>query len=79
MLSNLQSDTQTIKEDLSQQSQTLDQSIKVVESAVDDCLKSEMRRDEEIRSIEKEVTELKETITVVSPSLCLSLCFRKES
>lgn len=59
ILQTIQTDTEIVKNEMTQQTEKLGQAIKEVESAIDECLSGEIKRDEELMKIQSEVDGLR--------------------
>lgn len=74
ILETLQTDTGALKEDLASQREKVEGAIKEVHDAMEQCMKGETERDEEMEKIKDEVESLKEMLPRVRlPPLCCSV------
>jgi len=58
-LQTIQTDTEIVKKEMTQQTEKLDLAMKDVQSAVEECLSGEIKRDQELDSVKQEVEGLR--------------------
>ncbi|POW14747.1 hypothetical protein PSTT_02689 [Puccinia striiformis] len=58
----IQADTEIVKKEMSQQTEKLGLAMKEVESAVEECLSGEIKRDQELHTVQREVEGLRTSV-----------------
>ncbi|WAQ89327.1 hypothetical protein PtA15_11A14 [Puccinia triticina] len=62
ILQTIQSDTEIVKKEMTEQAEKLGLAMKEVESAVEECLSGEIQRDQELHSVQQEVEGLRTSV-----------------
>ncbi|KNF03886.1 hypothetical protein PSTG_02973 [Puccinia striiformis f. sp. tritici PST-78] len=62
ILQTIQADTEIVKKEMSQQTEKLGLAMKEVESAVEECLSGEIKRDQELHTVQREVEGLRTSV-----------------
>jgi hypothetical protein len=64
-LQTIQTDTEIVKKEMTQQTEKLGLAMKDVELAVEECLSGEIKRDQELHSVKQEVEGLRTSVQKV--------------
>jgi SMC interacting uncharacterized protein involved in chromosome segregation len=65
ILQTIQADTEIVKREMTEQTEKLGLAMKEVESAVEECLTGEIKRDQELHSVQQEVEGLRTSVQQV--------------